>query len=120
MSRQPKKEKSPKDSKANITSVLVEERVFKPSPKFSKDAHIKSFSDYKRIYFSSMKNPQKFWAKIAGELDWFKKWKQILLWKPPFVQWFVGGKLNVSYNCLDRHLSTWRKNKAAILWEGEP
>jgi len=67
-----------------------------------------------------MRNPERFWAKIAEELVWFKKWRKVLEWKLPFAKWFVGGKINVSYNCLDRHLSTWRKNKAAIIWEGEP
>ena len=67
-----------------------------------------------------MKSPDKFWSAIASELDWFKKWTKVLEWKLPFAKWFVGGKINVSYNCLDRHLSTWRKNKAAIIWEGEP
>ncbi|MBI3580368.1 MAG: acetate--CoA ligase, partial [Ignavibacteriales bacterium] len=69
---------------------------------------------------ASIKNPEKFWAKVAGELDWFKKWNKVLEWKLPFAKWFVGGKINVSYNCLDRHLTSWRKNKAALIWEGEP
>src|SRR3990170_3826850 len=104
----------------SITSVLTEERVFRPDRRFIRQAHIKSFGQYRRIYNRSVKNPAKFWAGIAGELDWFKKWKRVLEWDLPFARWFVGGKLNVSYNCLDRHLSTWRKNKAAIIWEGEP
>lgn len=115
-----KNRKSKSTATEGITSVLIEERIFKPNANFSKEAHIKSLSEYKKIYYSSMRSPQKFWAKMASELDWFKRWKKILLWNPPIAQWFVGGKLNVSYNCLDRHLSTWRKNKAAILWEGEP
>ena len=105
---------------ANITSVLRENRVFKPRSEFSKQAHIKSFAQYKKLYQTSIRTPEKFWARIAGELDWFKKWNKVLEWKLPFSKWFVGGKINVSYNCLDRHLGTWRKNKAAIVWEGEP
>ena len=70
------------------------------------------------------KNPERFWAKMAKEhISWFTPWKKVLDWKPPFAKWFVGGKLNVSYNCLDRHLegeNSWRRNKAAIIWEGEP
>jgi len=70
------------------------------------------------------KNPEKFWAKMARQnVTWFKPWKKTLDWKPPFARWFVGAKTNVSYNCLDRHLEGefgWRRNKAAILWEGEP
>ncbi len=104
----------------NITSVLTEKRVFKPPQAFSKDAHVKSMAHYKRLYQESVRTPEKFWAKIAKELDWFQKWKEVLVWEPPFAKWFVGGKINISHNCLDRHLKTWRKNKAAILWEGEP
>lgn len=104
----------------NITSVLKEKRVFKPDAGFAKTAHVKSFGEYRKIYQASIRNPERFWGKIASELDWFKKWSKVLEWKLPFSKWFVGGKINVSYNCLDRHLSTWRKNKAAIIWEGEP
>ncbi len=104
-----------------ITSILKEKRVFKPNPEFSKTAHIKTFAQYKKMYAESIKNPEKFFAKAAEqELHWFKKWKKVLQWKLPFAQWFVGGKINISYNCVDRHLTTWKKNKAAIIWEGEP
>ncbi|MCI0413574.1 acetate--CoA ligase [bacterium] len=105
---------------ANITSILNEKRVFKPSSEFSRNAHVKSFTQYKRSYRSSIKNIQKFWAGAASELTWFRRWKRILDWRPPFAKWFIGGQINVSYNCLDRHLSGWRRNKAAIIWEGEP
>jgi acetyl-CoA synthetase len=105
---------------ANITSVLKEYRVFKPSAKFAKSATIKSFALYKKMYNESIHSPEKFWAAMAEELSWYKKWTRVLRWKLPFAQWFVGGKINVSTNCLDRHLTTWRKNKAAIIWEGEP
>ena len=65
--------------------------------------------------------PEEFWGKFAGErLHWFSKWSQVLEWAPPFAKWFVGGKTNMAYNCVDRHLTTPRKNKAAIIWEGEP
>ena len=110
---------TPKRS-SNITSVLKENRVFKPLSSFSKLAHVKSFAQYKKLYKGSIRNPEAFWAKIASELVWHKKWNKVLEWKLPFSKWFVGGKINVSYNCLDRHLTTWRKNKAAIIWEGEP
>src|SRR5438477_3830077 len=102
-----------------ITSLSREKRVFKPKESFSKQAHIKSFEQYKKLYNNSIKNPEKFWAKIADELYWFKKWKKVLKWKSPHSEWFVGGKINMSYNCLDRHIETWRRNKAAIIWEGE-
>ncbi len=103
-----------------ITSVLKERRLFKPKPDFSAHAHIKSLKEYQRLSREAERDPEKFWGKIAQELHWFKPWKKILEWKPPFAKWFIGGKTNLSYNCLDRHLSTPRKNKAAIIWEGEP
>jgi acetyl-CoA synthetase len=103
-----------------IESVLSEERVFPPPAEFSAKAHIKSFEEYERIYEDAAKDPAAFWAKQAEDLHWFRKWDTTLEWNEPFAKWFVGGKLNVSYNCLDRHLETWRKNKAAIIWEGEP
>tara|TARA_Y100000310_G_scaffold339022_1_gene430403 strand:- start:29813 stop:31777 length:1965 start_codon:yes stop_codon:yes gene_type:complete len=107
--------------KETILSMSSEKRRFKPSKEFVKDAHVKSFNQYKRIYNQSVKNPKKFWGKIAGELHWFKKWKSVFkCTKKPFVKWFEGGKLNVSYNCLDRHVSSWRRNKAALIWQGEP
>jgi len=107
-------------SNQNIESHLVEKRVFKPSKAFSKSAHIGSFAEYQRLYKESIKSPEKFWAKQAKELLWNKTWTKVLDWKMPFAKWFVGGKLNVSENCLDRHLDGPRRNKAAIIWEGEP
>ncbi|MHB8481875.1 MAG: acetate--CoA ligase [Nitrospiria bacterium] len=104
----------------DIESILKEKRVFKPSPQFSKTAYIKSMKAYRTLYQAAAKNPEKFWGTLAKELDWFTPWKKILQWKEPFAKWFVGGKMNVSYNCLDRHIKTWRKNKAALIWEGEP
>jgi acetyl-CoA synthetase len=104
----------------HIESVLKEKRLFKPKAQFSQEAHIKSFAQYKKLYSESVKNPEKFWAKIAGELVWFKKWTRVLDWKYPFARWFVGGKTNISYNCLDQNLASGRRTKAAIIWEGEP
>src|SRR6266478_224263 len=104
----------------NIESHLVEKRVFKPAKNFAKGSRIKSLEQYRRMYRESINRPEKFWAREAGELVWQKRWKSVLKWKPPFAQWFVGGKLNVSENCLDRHLDGPTRNKAAILWEGEP
>jgi acetyl-CoA synthetase len=106
---------------ADIDSVLREKRVFKPSAAFSKSAHIPSLAAYKKLHAAALKAPEKFWAGQAKALlDWFKPWTKTLVWKEPFSQWFVGGKLNASHNCVDRHLSGWRRNKAAIIWEGEP
>ena len=104
----------------NITSLSTEKRLFKPKKTFSDDAHIKSFKDYKKMYEQSIKNPEKFWAKAAENLHWFKKWSKVLKWKAPHAQWFTGGKLNLSYNCLDRHVLEGRKNKVALFFEGEP
>jgi acetyl-CoA synthetase len=104
----------------HIESVLKEKRLFKPRPHFSREAHIKSFAQYKKLYEESIKSPEKFWAKIAGELVWFKKWSKVLSWKYPFAKWFIGGRTNISYNCLDRNLLTGKRTKAAIVWEGEP
>jgi acetyl-CoA synthetase len=108
-------------SNNNIESHLIENRVFKPAKSFSKEAHIKSFAEYREIYQQSIKNPSKFWAQKASELlVWQKKWSTVLEWKEPFAKWFVGGKINVAENCLDRHLQGATKNKAALIWEGEP
>jgi len=105
----------------NITSLQHENRVFKPSKEFSKRAHIKSLAQYKKLYNESIKSPEKYWAKQAKhELVWFKPWKKVLQWNEPFAKWFVGGQLNVSYNCLDKWLNTPHANKAALIWEGEP
>src|SRR5438045_9614788 len=103
-----------------IESHLKEKRLFKPSKEFAKHARIKTLEQYRRMYRESITRPDKFWAREADELLWRKSWRRVLEWNPPFAKWFVGGQLNVSYNCLDRHLTTWRRNKAAIIWEGEP
>src|SRR3954471_14265824 len=104
----------------NIESHLIEKRVFKPSNAFAKAARVKSLEQYRRMYRESVKSPAKFWAREASELTWQTRWKSVLKWKAPFAQWFVGGKLNPFENCLDRHLSGPKRNKVAILWEGEP
>ena len=104
----------------DITSVLNERRLFKPKKEFSLQAHINSFEAYQRLYRKAEKDPEAFWAGLAKEFSWFKPWKKVLEWKLPFAKWFVGGKINISHNCLDRHLDGPRKNKAAIIWEGEP
>ena len=105
---------------SNIESHLVEKRVFKPAREFARKARLNSLADYRRLYRESIKQPDKFWSREARELMWRAPWKRTLEWKPPFAKWFVGGKLNLSENCLDRHLLTHRRNKAAIIWEGEP
>jgi acetyl-CoA synthetase len=104
----------------NITSVLKETRQFPPSKEFSAQAHIKSLADYERLWQQAKDDPEGFWAAQAEQLHWFKRWDKVLEWKEPHAQWFVGGKTNACYNCVDRHLTNGRKNKAAIIWEGEP
>lgn len=100
---------------------MAEKRVFNPPEELSKQAYLKSMAEYKEIYQRSIDDPEGFWAEMAEQLDWFKKWDKVLVedFKEAKHEWFVGGKLNVSYNCLDRHLNTWRKNKAALVWEGD-
>ncbi|MBD2137405.1 acetate--CoA ligase [Anabaena sp. FACHB-1237] len=108
-------------SQPTIESILQEKRLFHPHSDFSQSAHISSLEDYQRIYEEAKADPQAFWAKLAEtELDWFAPWDKVLDWQAPFAKWFVNGKINISYNCLDRHLNNWRKNKAALIWEGEP
>jgi len=108
-------------SDQTITSVSRESRVFKPSAEFKGQANLGSFETYRKLHAESVNAPDKFWAKQAKEhLLWRKPFKTVLQWKPPHAKWFVGGKLNVSENCLDRHLGTVRENKAALIFEGEP
>lgn len=107
-------------SKTSPEPAQPEKRSLKPSREFSKKARIGTLAEYRELWEESVKRPDKFWAREASELVWDTKWSKVLEWKEPFAKWFVGGKLNVSENCLDRHLGTPRQNKAAILWEGEP
>ncbi|HEY9836708.1 MAG TPA: acetyl-coenzyme A synthetase N-terminal domain-containing protein, partial [Vampirovibrionales bacterium] len=108
-------------SQPTIESILNEKRQFPPSAEFSKNARIKSLEEYQALYDQAAANPEQFWEQLAEkELHWFKKWDKVLDWQPPNAKWFVGGQMNISYNCLDRHLTTPRKNKAALIWEGEP
>ncbi len=107
-------------SQVNIDSTLDESRSFEPSAEFSQKAQIKSLAEYDALYKESVEQPETFWGRAAEELHWFKKWDKVLEWKAPWAKWFVGGELNLSYNCLDRHVKTARKNKAALIWESEP
>jgi len=109
------------EQKKVITSMMEETRKFPPTKEFSQNAYIKSMAEYKKIYKRSMEDMEGFWAEQAEQIVWYKKWDKVLVndFKNAKHEWFVGGKLNVSANCLDKHLSTWRKNKAAIIWEGD-
>jgi len=111
------------EEKKTITSMMEETRKFPPSREFSEKAHIKSLEEYKKLYERSIKDPEGFWGEQAQNLEWFKKWDKVLDYSFEgnlYIEWFQGGKINVTINCLDRHLKTWRKNKAALIWEGEP
>ena len=104
------------ENSGSIDALLQEERTFPPPGDFVEKANMADPD----IYEKARQDPEAFWAGLAEGLDWFQKWERVLEWDPPFAKWFVGGKLNVSYNCIDRHLTAGRRNKAAIIWEGEP
>ncbi|MGE5253182.1 MAG: acetate--CoA ligase [Planctomycetaceae bacterium] len=106
-----------------ITSMIEEKRTFPPSKEFSYKAHIKSLAEYKKLYEKSINEPDAFWGEQAQNLEWFKKWDKVLDYSfgdNLYIKWFQGGKINVTVNCLDRHLKTAKKDKVALLWEGEP
>ncbi len=107
--------------KGNIVSMMEESRVFEPSEEIKKQAYL-SMEDYKKLYQKSIDKPDEFWSEMADQLEWFKKWEKVCEWDfhKPELKWFVGGKLNVSYNCLDKHIKEGRGNKAALIWQGEP
>jgi acetyl-CoA synthetase len=107
-------------TEANIDVLLKEQGLHKPAPAFQKTAHVKGAAALETLRRQAAKDPLKFWDAAAKQLRWLKPWKKTLEWKHPFAKWFVGGKLNVSDNCLDRHLDGPRRHKAAIIWEGEP
>ena len=104
----------------NLSSILREHRVFPPPPEFAARAHVKSLEEYETLYSQSIEDPESFWAGVAQELHWFAPWTRVLDWNPPIAKWFVGGKINLCYNCVDRHALGPLKEKVAILWEGEP
>ena len=109
------------EQKKTITSMLDERRVFNPPKGFVEKAHIKSMDEYKKLYGKSEKDLEGFWAEQANIIHWYKKWDKVFdNSKAPFVKWFVGGKTNISYNCLDRHLANGKADKVALIWEGEP
>ncbi len=104
----------------DIESILREGRKFPPASDFKGQAWIKSEAEYRELCRRAAENPEEFWAEQARRLDWFKPFEQVVEWKPPFARWFTGGELNACYNCVDRHLTGSRRNKAALIWEGEP
>jgi len=104
-----------------MESVSHENRKFNPHPDFAAQAHIGSDAAYRELYAKSIADPAAFWAEAAGDLDWFKPWDQVLdESEAPFYQWFTGARTNLCHNCVDRHLLGPNRNKAALIWEGEP
>ncbi|MER3451789.1 MAG: acetyl-coenzyme A synthetase, partial [Thermus sp.] len=103
-----------------IEALLKEGRVFYPSEAFKAQAHINSLEEYERLYRESLEDPEGFWGRVAQELPWFEPPKKVLEGELPHPRWFLGGKLNLSYTCLDWHVQNGRRNKAALIWEGEP
>lgn len=104
------------DVHPEIDALLKEDRAFPPDPAFRAQANVSDES----VYARAERDPEAFWASFAAELEWMRPWSRVLEWNPPHAKWFIDGQLNVSSNCLDRHLRTARRNKAAIIWEGEP
>ena len=111
---------TPSAANQDLESTLRENRLFPPPPEFSAHAHIQSLEQYEELYKQSIEDPETFWANAANDLHWFKKWDKVLDWNLPLAKWFVGGQINLSYNCVDRHALGARASKTAILWEGEP
>src|SRR5687767_1601240 len=103
-----------------IESTLQEHRLFPPPPRFAAGARINSRAQYDQLYQESIDAPEKFWGRAAEELHWFKKWDRVLEWNAPYAKWFVGGKTNIAYNCLDRQIEIGRGDKVALIWESEP
>ncbi|REK10911.1 MAG: acetate--CoA ligase [Planctomycetota bacterium] len=108
------------DQGGNLDTVMQETRVFPPPAEFAEQSSIPSMAAYETMWQEAAGDIEAFWAKWAEELHWFRKYDKVLEWNEPDAKWFVGGQTNVSYNCLDAHLNTWRRNKAALIWEGEP
>src|SRR5262245_58597080 len=107
--------------KAAIDSVLQESRVVPPPPAFAPAARIKSRADYDALCARAQRDPEGCWREMAHQLTWSRPFERVLDWSnAPFARWFQGGQLNLSENCLDRHLNGPRRNKAAIIFEGEP
>jgi acetyl-CoA synthetase len=110
---------------ADIKAVYMEKRVFDPTKEFVEKARLKSMDEYKKMWERSIKDPQGFWGEMGEKhIDWFKKWdgpvEEYSFKDNIYLKYFAGGKLNITYNCLDRHLNTWKKNKAALIFQGEP
>jgi acetyl-CoA synthetase len=120
MAQTAQSQSKPAAQAGQVQTVMQEERLFPPPAEFAAKAQIKSLAEYQALWNEAAGDIEKFWAKLAGELHWFKPYSKVLQWDEPFANWFVGGQTNASYNCLDAHLNSATRNKAAIIWEGEP
>ena len=117
----PSKKEPAQKATREITSLMEERRIFHPSPEFTKGAVVPTIRDYKALYNWSIRDPESFWTHLADQVDWYRKWHTFCEYDfkdKPDVKYFIGGKINVCHNCLDRHLGTWRRNKAALIWQG--
>src|SRR5215207_8435989 len=104
------------EAEQTIDTLLQEERRFPPPAEFAAAAQLRD----EAVYAEAAADPEAYWARWAEQLHWFRKWDRVLDWQPPFAKWFVGGKLNAAYNCVDRHVEAGRGAKRALVWEGEP
>ena len=104
----------------SIDNLLQEHRVFEPPTELAATAHVASMAEYEALVKRADDDPDRFWGDIARGLHWMQPWTKVCDWDPPDARWFVGGRTNVAYNCLDRHLDGPRRNKAALIFEGEP
>ena len=109
-----------KETGGQVDTVMQETRVFPPTAEFAARATVNSMKAYEKLWNEAAADTEAFWDKLAKELHWFRPYDKVLEWNEPDAKWFVGGQTNISYNCLDAHLDTWRANKAALIWEGEP
>src|SRR6266542_241652 len=107
---------SEKAPSPEIADLLQEDRTFRPSAQFRANAVVRD----EGVYARAEADPEAFWASFASELEWFTPWTRVLDWTPPHSKWFISGTINASVNCVDRHVRGPRRNKAAIIWEGEP
>src|ERR1700692_4374182 len=108
------------EESSNLESSLRENRVFAPSAEFVAKAQVQGLEQYEAMYRRSIEDPEGFWGEAAGELEWFAPWTKVLVGEASSAQWFVDGKLNLSHNCVDRHALGARRDKVALVWEGEP
>ncbi len=107
-------------SSESTESNLIEKRRFAPPAEFARQAHVGSMPQYEALHRRSVEDPETFWAQVADDLHWFKRWDRVMSGQVPDVKWFVGGQTNLCYNCVDRQVEAGLGDKTAIVWEAEP